>query len=111
VHLFVVTVGMLSFGSQMWDQAFPIQTILASGLIEKYAATLRKAHDFVEASQALQEKLPTVTKFVTEKINNCDENSDIVTKFVTENGSSQFHCHKFDYDGIFVTDIPCHNSL
>ncbi|KAJ8445210.1 LOW QUALITY PROTEIN: hypothetical protein Cgig2_024416 [Carnegiea gigantea] len=42
---------MQSFGSQMWDEAFAIQAILASGLIEDYAPTLRKAHDFVKASQ------------------------------------------------------------
>ena len=44
-------VGMQSFGSQMWDEAFAIQAILASGLIEDYAPTLRKAHDFLKASQ------------------------------------------------------------
>jgi len=44
-------VGMQSFGSQMWDEAFAIQAILASGLTEDYAPTLTKAHDFVKASQ------------------------------------------------------------
>ncbi|XP_048494951.1 lupeol synthase isoform X1 [Beta vulgaris subsp. vulgaris] len=40
-----------SFGSQMWDAAFGIQAIFASGLIQEYAPTLKKAHDFVKASQ------------------------------------------------------------
>lgn len=42
---------MQSFGSQMWDAAFAIQAILASGLTQEYAPTLRKAHDFLKASQ------------------------------------------------------------
>lgn len=52
-YLWVAEDGMKmqSFGSQMWDEAFAIQAILASGLIEDYAPTLRKAHDFVKASQ------------------------------------------------------------
>ncbi|XP_074285418.1 lupeol synthase-like [Silene latifolia] len=42
---------MQSFGSQMWDQALAIQAIFASDLTKEYAPTLRKAHDFVKASQ------------------------------------------------------------
>ncbi|KAL2896648.1 Lupeol synthase, partial [Bienertia sinuspersici] len=42
---------MQSFGSQMWDAAFAIQAIFASGLTQEYATTLKKAHDFVKASQ------------------------------------------------------------
>ncbi|KAL1318861.1 hypothetical protein AAHE18_15G235700 [Arachis hypogaea] len=40
-----------SFGSQMWDAAFAIQAILACNLSEEYGPTLKKAHDFVKASQ------------------------------------------------------------
>lgn len=40
-----------SFGCQMWDAAFAIQAIFASGLTQEYAPTLNKAHDFVKASQ------------------------------------------------------------
>ncbi|KAL9227139.1 hypothetical protein vseg_002871 [Gypsophila vaccaria] len=42
---------MQSFGSQMWDEALAIQAIFGSGLTQEYAPTLRKAHDFVKASQ------------------------------------------------------------
>ncbi|KAK7272775.1 hypothetical protein RJT34_29606 [Clitoria ternatea] len=40
-----------SFGSQMWDAAFAIQAILCCDVSEEYGPTLRKAHDFVKASQ------------------------------------------------------------
>lgn len=42
---------MQSFGCQMWDAAFAIQAILSSNLADDYGPTLRKAHDFVKASQ------------------------------------------------------------
>ncbi|KAL0410335.1 UNVERIFIED_CONTAM: Lupeol synthase [Sesamum latifolium] len=42
---------MQSFGSQMWDASFAIQAILSANLAEEYWQTLRKAHDFVKASQ------------------------------------------------------------
>ena len=42
---------MQSFGSQAWDANFAIQAYLASDLIEEYIPTLRRAHDFVKASQ------------------------------------------------------------
>ncbi|KAE8732964.1 Lupeol synthase [Hibiscus syriacus] len=42
---------MQSFGSQMWDAALAIQAIMSSNLSEYYGPTLRKAHDFVKASQ------------------------------------------------------------
>ncbi|XP_039059084.1 lupeol synthase-like [Hibiscus syriacus] len=42
---------MQTFGSQMWDAALAIQAILSSNLSEYYGPTLRKAHDFVKASQ------------------------------------------------------------
>jgi squalene cyclase len=42
---------MQSFGSQMWDAGFAIQAILSCNLNEEYWPTLRKAHEFVKASQ------------------------------------------------------------
>jgi squalene cyclase len=42
---------MQSFGCQMWDAGFAIQAILSSNLNEEYWQTLRKAHEFVKASQ------------------------------------------------------------
>lgn len=42
---------MQSFGSQMWDAGFAIQAVISSNLVEEFAMTLRKAHDFVKASQ------------------------------------------------------------
>ncbi|KAK3221201.1 hypothetical protein Dsin_008226 [Dipteronia sinensis] len=40
-----------TFGSQMWDAAFAIQAIITSNLSEEYGPTLRKAHNFIKASQ------------------------------------------------------------
>ncbi|KAH6817300.1 cycloartenol synthase 1 [Perilla frutescens var. frutescens] len=42
---------MQSFGCQMWDAAFAIQAILSANLSEEYGPILKKAHDFVKASQ------------------------------------------------------------
>ncbi|KAK4755823.1 hypothetical protein SAY87_009580 [Trapa incisa] len=46
-----VGLKMQTFGCQMWDGAFAIQAIMSSNLSEEYGPTLRKAHDFVKASQ------------------------------------------------------------
>ncbi|KAF7147863.1 hypothetical protein RHSIM_Rhsim03G0270100 [Rhododendron simsii] len=43
---------MQSFGCQMWDTAFANQAIIASDLVDEFATTLRKGHDFVKASQS-----------------------------------------------------------
>ncbi|KAK2994446.1 hypothetical protein RJ640_001262, partial [Escallonia rubra] len=40
-----------SFSGQTWDAAFAVQAILSSNLAEEYGAVLRKAHDFIKASQ------------------------------------------------------------
>ncbi|XP_022729859.1 lupeol synthase-like [Durio zibethinus] len=42
---------MQTFGCQMWDAAFAIQAIMSGNLSDEYGPTLRKAHDFVKASQ------------------------------------------------------------
>jgi lupeol synthase len=38
----------------MWDTAFAIQAILACNVSEEYGPTLRKAHDFLKASQVVE---------------------------------------------------------
>lgn len=40
-----------TFGCQTWDAVFAIQAILSSNLAEEYIPTLRKAHEFIKASQ------------------------------------------------------------
>ncbi|CAN1185690.1 Lupeol synthase [Linum perenne] len=42
---------MQTFGSQTWDAAFAVQAIMSSNLCNEYGQTLRKAHDFIKASQ------------------------------------------------------------
>ncbi|KAI4376390.1 hypothetical protein MLD38_014159 [Melastoma candidum] len=42
---------MQTFGSQMWDAALAIQSIMSADLNEEYASTLTRAHDFIKASQ------------------------------------------------------------
>lgn len=37
----------------MWDAAFAIQAIIACNLNEEYGPTLRRAHEFVKASQVI----------------------------------------------------------
>ncbi|KAB1212034.1 Lupeol synthase [Morella rubra] len=43
-----------SLGCQTWDAVFGIQAILACNLNDEYGPTLRKAHDFLKASQVLE---------------------------------------------------------
>ncbi|CAI0417157.1 unnamed protein product [Linum tenue] len=40
-----------TFGCQTWDAVFAIQAIMSSNLSNEYGPTLRKAHDFLKASQ------------------------------------------------------------
>ncbi|KAL0374666.1 UNVERIFIED_CONTAM: Lupeol synthase, partial [Sesamum radiatum] len=42
-----------ALGSQTWTASLSIQAILSADLAEEYGPTLRKAHDFVKASQVL----------------------------------------------------------
>nr|XP_043635331.1 lupeol synthase-like isoform X1 [Erigeron canadensis] len=42
-----------SFGSQTWDATLAIQAILSNNLAEEYGPMLKKAHNFVKASQVL----------------------------------------------------------
>ncbi|CAI0414615.1 unnamed protein product [Linum tenue] len=42
---------MQTFGCQTWDAVFAIQAIMSSNLSNEYGSTLRKAHDFLKASQ------------------------------------------------------------
>lgn len=45
--------AMQTFGCQTWDAVFAIQAIMSSNLCDEYATTLRKAHDFIKASQVI----------------------------------------------------------
>ncbi|KAL5704253.1 hypothetical protein ACHQM5_022703 [Ranunculus cassubicifolius] len=40
-------------GSQLWDTAFAVQAIISTNLCDEYYHTLRRAHDYVKASQVL----------------------------------------------------------
>ncbi|KAJ3699987.1 hypothetical protein LUZ61_003692 [Rhynchospora tenuis] len=42
-------------GSQLWDTAFTVQAINATGLVAEYAPTLFKAHNYVKHSQVLED--------------------------------------------------------
>ncbi|CAI0553285.1 unnamed protein product [Linum tenue] len=42
---------MQTFGCQTWDAVFAIQAIMSSNLCDEYWPTLRKAHEFLKASQ------------------------------------------------------------
>ncbi|RHN51003.1 putative lupeol synthase [Medicago truncatula] len=41
------------FGCQTWDAAFSIQAIVGCNVSEEYGRTLRKAHEFLKASQVV----------------------------------------------------------
>lgn len=50
---------------QLWDVAFAVQAILACNIAEEYRSTLKKAHDFIKASQVLLSKIEVIlTLFV-----------------------------------------------
>nr|AAT38887.1 cycloartenol synthase [Avena clauda] len=42
-------------GSQLWDTAFAVQAIAATGLIDEFAPTLKLAHNFIKNSQVLDD--------------------------------------------------------
>ncbi|KAL1318857.1 hypothetical protein AAHE18_15G235400 [Arachis hypogaea] len=42
---------LVALGSQMWDTAFAVQAIIACNMNEEYGYVLKKAHDFIKASQ------------------------------------------------------------
>lgn len=39
-------------GSQLWDTTFAVQAVAATGLAPEFVACLRRAHAYVEATQA-----------------------------------------------------------
>lgn len=47
----------MGIGSQTWDANFAIQAILACNVSEEYGPTLKKAHNFVKASQVRENPL------------------------------------------------------
>ncbi|CAA7409247.1 unnamed protein product [Spirodela intermedia] len=42
-------------GSQLWDTAFAVQAMISTNLYEEYGDTLKKAHDFIKATQVLED--------------------------------------------------------
>ncbi|RYR07250.1 hypothetical protein Ahy_B05g074567 isoform B [Arachis hypogaea] len=42
---------IVALGCQMWDAAFAVQAIIACNMNEEYGYVLKKAHDFIKASQ------------------------------------------------------------
>ena len=49
-------------GSQLWDCAFSVQAIVATGLADEYSECLRRAHDYIEKSQ-VRDDCPDVKKW------------------------------------------------
>jgi len=50
-------------GSQLWDTAFAVQAVAATGLGPKFAPCLRRAAAYVEASQVLADAAPPLGKY------------------------------------------------
>ncbi|KAM0858256.1 hypothetical protein ACQ4PT_047944 [Festuca glaucescens] len=42
-------------GSQLWDTAFTVQAIVATGFIDEFAPTLKLAHNYIKNSQVLED--------------------------------------------------------
>uniref|UniRef100_A0A0E0JVD3 cycloartenol synthase n=1 Tax=Oryza punctata TaxID=4537 RepID=A0A0E0JVD3_ORYPU len=42
-------------GSQLWDTAFTVQAIVATGLIEEFGPTLKLAHDYIKKTQVIDD--------------------------------------------------------
>ena len=38
-------------GSQLWDTSFAVQAIVSTGLASEFGECLRKAHNYIDASQ------------------------------------------------------------
>lgn len=49
-------------GSQLWDTVFSIQSILETGLIDRFSDTLHSAYSYLEISQVLED-IPNSTKY------------------------------------------------
>ena len=50
-------------GSQLWDTAFATQAILSTGLAGEFAACLRKAHAYIDASQTRENCKPPLEQY------------------------------------------------
>lgn len=66
---------MQSFGSQIWDAAFAVQAILSCNLNAEYGPTLRKAYEFMNASQVRISVKYSLDAFLT------DDGRNIITSF------------------------------
>ncbi|CAM9000177.1 unnamed protein product [Rhodiola kirilowii] len=42
-------------GSQLWDTAFAVQTIIATNLVDEFSSTVSKAHEYIKNSQVLSD--------------------------------------------------------
>lgn len=42
-------------GSQLWDTAFAVQAIYATGMAEKFSSCLKRAHEYIEKSQVQED--------------------------------------------------------
>ncbi|XP_077238616.1 cycloartenol synthase 1 [Tasmannia lanceolata] len=42
-------------GSQLWDTAFAVQAIISTDLSDEYGPTLKKAHEYIKASQVVED--------------------------------------------------------
>lgn len=49
-------------GSQLWDTAFAVQAIMATGLGEEYKASVIHAHDYIDFTQ-VREDVPKMDKY------------------------------------------------
>eukprot|EP00878_Enallax_costatus_P022882 GHUV01024316.1.p1 GENE.GHUV01024316.1~~GHUV01024316.1.p1 ORF type:complete len:552 (+),score=141.41 GHUV01024316.1:1059-2714(+) len=50
-------------GSQLWDTSFAVQAMLDSGLVDVAANALKKAHNYIEQSQVVQEADPPLSAY------------------------------------------------
>ena len=44
-------------GSQLWDTAFAVQAIAATGIASEFSDCLRRAHHYIDASQVRHNRL------------------------------------------------------
>lgn len=49
-------------GSQLWDTAFAVQAIVATGLADEFQTCLQRAHDYIDVSQ-VREDVPHMEKY------------------------------------------------
>ncbi|KAI7837939.1 hypothetical protein COHA_008245 [Chlorella ohadii] len=50
-------------GSQLWDTSFAVQAIISTGLGSEFAGCLKRAHDYVEQSQVIEEAQAPLSEY------------------------------------------------